>query len=518
MTSSRAAFDSATLAFAAALIALTAMRIWLLTISPIDLYFDEAQYWSWSRALEWGYYTKPPMVAWAIALTTALFGDAEWAVRLASPIAHGVTATALFLLGRWMFGAWAGFWAGLGWLVLPAVWFSSNIISTDALLLPCWAAGLAATWRLTVTRAWAWAAVVGVAIGLGVQAKYAMLYFPVGMALAAWWVKPVREALKEGRALLAALLATVLILPNFIWNAQHGFVTATHTAENLDFNSPTFFNIDELFEFIVGQAMLVGPLIFLALVWMFWRAARRVSGLNDEDKFLLAFILPTLSVVLTVAFVTRANANWAVVSYTGALVWVCGALMRGVTGRRVLAAAMAINMLIGAATLVAGQNPAWSNQFKNVRGARAWEETAREIALRAVAQPGEPPFTAVLVDDRATYFELAYYWREARRAGAPLPPVRMWLLHGDARNSAESTDPMRAEEGGRVLVVHLSRDYLPFVAADFSVFRTAERLTVPLGGGHNREIEISVGEGFAPAPRDVAFRERLRALQMQRQE
>ncbi|HRK64506.1 MAG TPA: hypothetical protein PLN53_08940, partial [Terricaulis sp.] len=94
--------------------------------------------------------------------------------------------------------------------------------------------------------------------------------------------------------------------------------------------------------------------------------------------------------------------------------------------------------------------------------------------------------------------------------------VRMWLLHGSARNSAEATDPMRAEESGRVLVVHSSRDYLPFVAADFSTFRTVERLTVPLGGGYNRELEISVAEGFQPAARDAAFRQRLLELQGRR--
>ena len=125
-------------------------------------------------------------------------------------------------------------------------------------------------------------------------------------------------------------------------------------------------------------------------------------------------------------------------------------------------------------------------------------------------QPGELPFSTVLVDDRMTYFELSYYWREARRAGAPLPPVRMWLLHGHANNSAESTDPMRPEEGGRVLVVHLTPAYLPLVATDFTTFRTVEHLTVPLGGGVNRELEISIGEGFAPLPRDEAFEARFR--------
>jgi len=145
-----------------------------------------------------------------------------------------------------------------------------------------------------------------------------------------------------------------------------------------------------------------------------------------------------------------------------------------------------------------------------VRDTRAWEETARQVAVRAVAQPGEAPFTAVMVDDRSTYFELSYYWRHARRSGAPLPPLRMWRLREDARNSAEATDPMRVEEGGRVLVVHLRRDFLPFVAGDFSAFRTVEHLTVPLGGGYNREFEISIGETFSPAARDSAFYARLR--------
>jgi hypothetical protein len=86
----------------------------------------------------------------------------------------------------------------------------------------------------------------------------------------------------------------------------------------------------------------------------------------------------------------------------------------------------------------------------------------------------------------------------------------MWLLRGEAHNSAEATDPMRAAEGARVLVVHLREDYLPFVAGDFTVFRTTEHVSVPLGGAYARELELSVGEGFAPVPRDEAFEHRLR--------
>jgi hypothetical protein len=352
--------------------------------------------------------------------------------------------------------------------------------------------------------------VLGLAVGFGVQAKYAMLYFVLCTALAARWLPPVRAALGEGRGIVASLITAVVIAPNLIWNIQNGFVTAQHTASNARLDITDMFNLDELFEFLGGQAGVLGPLVFGVLIWAVWRGVRRGAGASDEEKFLLAYILPPFVLISILAFISRANANWAAVAYPASLVLVTGSLFASRPGRRWLAAAIGVNLTIGLAfATIVVTTPSIANQFKGVRTARGWEETAREIAVRAAAQPGEPPFTAVLVDDRATYFELNYYWREARRAGAPLPPVRMWLLYGEPHNSAEASDPMRPEEGGRVLAVHLRRDYLPFVAGDFTVFRTVEHLTVPLGGGVSRELEISVGEGFAPAPRDAAFLARL---------
>jgi 4-amino-4-deoxy-L-arabinose transferase-like glycosyltransferase len=511
MTANRAAFDRATLAFLAVLIAITAARIAALFDNPIGLYFDEAQYWMWSRSFEWGYFTKPPLIAWVIGATTALAGtDAEWAIRLGAPIAHAIAASALYLLGRSMYGAWAGFWAAFGWLMLPGVWFSSSLISTDALLLPLWSIALLAMWRLVVTRSWMWTIVLGLAIGIGIQAKYAMLYFFVCTALAAWWLEPVRAALAKGRGIIATVIAAAAIAPNVWWNAQNGFVTATHTAENARLDVRDMFNLDELFEFITGQAIVIGPIIFFVIIWALWRAWRRSGGLSTEEKFLIAYILPPFVFISIIAFISRANANWAAVAYPAIVLLVTGSLFSSVKGRRTLVMATVVNIAFGAAFVaIVAFLPGLANSFKGVRTANGWEETAREIALRAAPQPGEQPFTAVLVDDRATYFELAYYWRQARRASAPLPPVRMWLLHGQARNSAESSNPMRPEEGGRVLVVHLTPQYLPLVATDFTTFRTIEHLTVPLGGGYNRDIEISIGEGFAPLPRDAAFEDRI---------
>ena len=47
----------------------TALRVVYLFTAPLDLVADEAYYWDWSRQLDWGYFSKPPLIAWIIALS-----------------------------------------------------------------------------------------------------------------------------------------------------------------------------------------------------------------------------------------------------------------------------------------------------------------------------------------------------------------------------------------------------------------------------------------------------------------
>jgi hypothetical protein len=49
------------------LAALTVMRLIGLKFSVVDMFFDEAQYWAWSREPAFGYFSKPPLLAWIIA-------------------------------------------------------------------------------------------------------------------------------------------------------------------------------------------------------------------------------------------------------------------------------------------------------------------------------------------------------------------------------------------------------------------------------------------------------------------
>ncbi len=68
------------------LLALTAVlfvyRLWVIQHSGISLFFDEAQYWDWSKHLAWGYFSKPPLIAGLIWLSTAVFGSSELGVKM----------------------------------------------------------------------------------------------------------------------------------------------------------------------------------------------------------------------------------------------------------------------------------------------------------------------------------------------------------------------------------------------------------------------------------------------------
>jgi hypothetical protein len=84
----------------------------------------------------------------------------------------------------------------------------------------------------------------------------------------------------------------------------------------------------------------------------------------------------------------------------------------------------------------------------------------------------------------------------------------MWLLHADPRNHAEAVAPLTAENGARVLFVHMQPRYEAPVAADFTRHTPILRQDFPLGDNAPRTLLFALAEGFAPAPRDAAFEAR----------
>ena len=70
------------------------------------------------------------------------------------------------------------------------------------------------------------------------------------------------------------------------------------------------------------------------------------------------------------------------------------------------------------------------------------------------------------------------------------------------QNQAETTEPLTAELGKRVLAVSLEPAFAPEMAADFKSVSSYQIVSVWLDSKRRRRAEMFIGETFAPTPRD----------------
>lgn len=424
-----------------AVAAVTAARLIALAFNRTDLFVDESQYWLWGQSLDFGYYSKPPLIAWVIRAVTDLAGsDAPFWVRMPGALLHGLTALILAAAAARLWGGRAGFWVALSYVTLPFTTVGSLLMSTDTIMAPCYAAALYFWVRLTEDSRARWAALAGAAVGLAFLAKYAAVYFLLGVALAAVFVPLARIGWRNALVLMLAFAAVAA--PNVIWNLNHDLTTVSHTMDNVGWvRSESLLgglNPGGLAEFFLSQFGVFGPVPFGAYLWSL-RGAWREGGIV---RALLLLSLPVLLIVSFQAFAEKAYANWAVATYfAGTLLAVRFLLVRA---PRLLPLSLVLNGLIAVALpilTITAPAPAWKGAplMKRYLG-RA--ELSRQIIAAAQVNGAD----AILVDDRDILADLFYVGAGSGLAiHAPRP-------EGRPRNYYEQTFPLPAAPG-RVLAV-----------------------------------------------------------------
>ena len=195
---------------------LTAYRLWVIRHLGIDLYVDEAYYWGWSQALDWGYFSKPPVIATLIAASTALLGNGIIAIKLPSLLIYPATAFALYALGTRLYSKRVGFWAGLAFMSMPLVAALGLFVSTDAPLLLCWSLALLFLLRALEREGWANWLACGALIGIGLMSKYTMAAFLPSALLLIILDPRHRRWLARPQPWVAVLLAVAILAPPFI--------------------------------------------------------------------------------------------------------------------------------------------------------------------------------------------------------------------------------------------------------------------------------------------------------------
>ena len=297
------------------------IRLFLWNWASLDLSFDEAQYFSWAQNLDWGYYSKPPMLAWIIKIFTALCGDSELCIRIASPFLHSFTA--LFIgLASYNFASYKNkfiiLMAASIWLLIPGISLSSGFISTDVPLLfftslCLWILSLFSSENMNYKNN-IYFLLLGVFLALAFLSKYAILYLLIGSIVAVVMDRDIRNNffiyINFKRLCLILIFFFIIIIPHILWNFENGFITAQHTMANANLGGE-WKGISNLIKFFVEQFFVYGFITFLILLVILFK----FKTFNRNERFLIFLTLTPILIILFQAFISRAHANWAAIAY-----------------------------------------------------------------------------------------------------------------------------------------------------------------------------------------------------------
>jgi 4-amino-4-deoxy-L-arabinose transferase-like glycosyltransferase len=195
-------------------------------VTTIDLRVDEAYYWTWSKENVISYLDHPPMIAWLVRISTAVFGDTNFGVRFPALLA---IALMQLLLG------------GIVWRTLRDIRYVVAVvlmteaslayglgmakITPDVALIPCELAMLWSLVRLAQSNDHRWWLAAGFFGGLALLAKYtAVLLLP---AIGAFVLVPAwrKSQITSAYLWLGAGIALLVFSPVLYWNAVHDWAS-----------------------------------------------------------------------------------------------------------------------------------------------------------------------------------------------------------------------------------------------------------------------------------------------------
>lgn len=476
--------------FALALLAVGAVTLWRITVlfsGSVPVSFDEAQYWAWAQSLQFGYYSKPPLVAWAIAATTSACGDGAGCVKLGSTLIHAGTALVLYVLGRDLFGVRVGLWSAVMWAVMPAVSLSSMLISTDPFLLFFWALSLWALVRAIRCGAAPnrWWVLLGVAFGLGLLSKYAMVLFAASVALWLAWSPEHRRMARAPGLWLAAGLGLLVYAPNVAWNALNGFVSYAHTKDNANLGGDMF-RFDKLAEFVGGQFGVFGPILMAALIVALVGAIRRPE--DDRWRMLAAFTVPVLALMTVESFLSRANANWSAPAFVAGTVLVTAFLARRAPALLVASLVLhltATGILYNLDALREVAGVADKSRFDPMKKLRGWDEVGEQVGAILAAHPD----ARLMGDERKAIAPLVYYVR-------PHPfNVVKWNPSG---RIDDHFDQISALQPGEPALIYVTQHdgHMHKLLPHFEHGEKLAHIRIPLYGDYARAVQVWRLEGF----------------------
>lgn len=498
------------------LVTLLVVRLIYVVLRPFELVPDEAYYWDWSRILDVGYYSKPPMVAWLIAASTSLVGNSEAGVRLPAAILGTLGLLPLFWLTLAMFSARAGFWAVAAAAATPGLTALATLMTIDAPFLCAWTFAAWSVWKLIESPQprWKWVVAATVATGLGLLSKQTMLGLPV-LVTVFLLTDSSRRNLLWSKAYLGWVIGSLLFLvPVVLWNARHDWVTVEHTREHFGAAAVSLARRGTWFaEYLGGQMGVLSPILGVMMLGVAIGGTLCWSRLRASERFLLILgPLPWLPVA-GLALMQRVQPNWPAAFHVTGLIllagwctgdgfpWRRGRVQQDANwfrGGVLLGGLLSLMVLIVPA--IVPRTPLAGTAIDPTTRLRGWDSLADQLNELARTS-GDPDCLYICATSRGPVSEFAYYLPKQ-------PRVYRWNV-GEVIDSQHDLwdGPKPGERFRAILVTHADHAVPDKLAASFQTMSPLGRISCRLGQNRALEFEVWEGRGFREWPVSAARQE-----------
>lgn len=233
--------------------------------SPYGIHRDELLYLAMGRHFRLWEMDFPPLIAALAEGQRAAFGDSLLSIRLASAIAGTLLVVLAALIARAVGGGrFAQGAAALG-MMTGVLWQrSASLFQPVVLDQLWWTLALFALLRLCRSKNPRWWLAIGLVCGVGLLTKFSIAFFGVALLGAMlltkhrWWFATIWPW-------AAVVLALAIGSPSIVGQIRLGFPVM---ASMSDLKSSQLAHVGYL-DFLLGQVLMVGPAILLAIagVW-----------------------------------------------------------------------------------------------------------------------------------------------------------------------------------------------------------------------------------------------------------
>jgi 4-amino-4-deoxy-L-arabinose transferase-like glycosyltransferase len=305
----------------------TVIPLWIQPNPPLDT----VEIVAWGHEWQLGYAKHPPLVAW-MAEAARLVGGSNgvWPIYLLGQLCVVTAFWAVFKLGCEIAAApWVGLAAVLVLETTGRYTWMTLEFNHSLVVLPFFALTALFLYRALTNGRLRWWIATGIALGVGLNAKYTILLQGVAIATFLLLHREARRRAAGAGPYLALGVALLLVLPHGLWVIARGFPTISYVAERARSGDGTLGHVLHPLAFLGSQLLALEFLFVTLVVLLAWPLRLRALEANHRftRQYLLAIALgPGLALVLVSAITgLQLRAAWGMPLWSalGVLLLVC---------------------------------------------------------------------------------------------------------------------------------------------------------------------------------------------------